>query len=143
MPHHILLVEDNGTHRAVAQEILHELGYKVTALDNAYAALASVSADPHQYALILMDWEMPEMSGLDAVKNIRAGQVEKGWPHIPVIAFTGNNREGDKEKCLAAGMDDYMAKEVFMPKWHSTLSKKLSQWLDSNDQNLKNAGEKL
>lgn len=141
MSHHILLVEDNGMHRAIAHEILAELGYKVTAFDNAYAAIAKIATDPHRFDLILMDWEMPEMNGLDAVKKIRAGQVEKGWPHIPVIAFTSNKRDGDRETCLAAGMDDYMAKEVFMPKWRPTLAGKISKWLDSDNQITENAGE--
>lgn len=127
----ILLVEDNRTHRTMANNILQELGYKVIAVDNAYSAMAKIAIDPEGISLILMDWEMPEMNGLEAVRHIRAHQEEDGWPHIPVIAFTGNKRPGDKEQCIAAGMDDYIAKEIFMPKWRSDLREKISKWLNN------------
>lgn len=129
MIHHILLVEDDGTHRAMAYEILTEMGYQVDAVDNGYAALSKISSDPEKFTLIIMDWEMPEMDGLEAARAIRKHQEEDNWPYIPIIAFTANKREGDEEKCLAAGMDDYMAKEVFMPKWRLILDEKINTWL--------------
>lgn len=136
MAHHILLVEDNSMHRSLGHKILVELGYNVTSVDNAFAALSKLADNPRRYALVIMDVEMPEMNGLEAVRSIRAHQEKDGWPHIPVVAFTGNKQPGDKEACLAAGMDDYMAKEIFMPKWRESLSEKLDLWLHNKDSSI-------
>ena len=70
------------------------------------------------------------LDGLEAVREIRTRQVKEGWPHVPVLAFTSNKRDGDEEKCLAAGMDDYLPKEIFMPKWRQTLREKLERWMN-------------
>lgn len=133
MKHHILVAEDNGTHRAMTHDILLEMGFDVTSVDNGYTAISKIAANPHEFALVIMDWEMPQMNGLDAVRAMRVHQEKDGWPHIPVIAFTGNKRPGDQEKCIAAGMDDYVPKEIFMPKWRTVLNDKLKQWLKEDD----------
>ena len=129
MEGHILIVEDEQTHRALTEEILLSLGLKVTPVDNGFAALDKLEVAPESFDLIILDWEMPEMDGLETVRQIRARQVKDGWPHIPVLAFTANKREGDEETCLAAGMDDYLPKEIWLPKWQPLLLEKLEKWL--------------
>lgn len=134
MTPHILLVEGNRMHREMAREILIELGYQVTAMGNAYAAFANIATDPFEYVLILMDWEMPDMIGLEVVKKLRAHEVEKEWPHIPVIAFTRSKKEGSQRASLETVVDDYLSKEIFYPKWREILLEKLSKWLNVEDQ---------
>ena len=129
MEGHVLVVEDEHTHRALTEEILVSLGLKVTSVDNGFAALDKLEVSPENFNLIIMDWEMPEIDGLETVRQIRARQVKDGWPHIPVLAFTSNKREGDEEKCLAAGMDDYLPKQIWLPKWQPLLLEKLEKWL--------------
>jgi len=129
MQGHILIVEDDLTHRGLTEEILLSMGLKVTSVDNGFAALDKLDLDPNAIDLVIMDWEMPEMDGLETVRNIRQRQMKNGWPHIPVLAFTSNKRDGDEEKCLAAGMDDYLPKEIWLPKWQPLLLEKLEKWL--------------
>lgn len=133
--HHILIVEDNATHRAMACEILKTMGYQVSTAGDGYAALAKLQLEPQRYDLVLMDWEMPGMNGLDTVREIRTCQIKEGWPHIPIIAFTANKQQGDSEKCLAAGMDDYIPKDLFLPKWHKTLADKITNWIKTHGAN--------
>ena len=127
---HVLIVEDEQTHRALMEEILLDMGLKVTVADNGFTALEKLRISPEAFDMVILDWEMPEMDGLETVRKIRERQVEEGWPHIPVLAFTANKRDGDAEKCLAAGMDDYLSKEIFLPKWRAALIEKLKNWLD-------------
>ncbi len=136
MKGHVLIVEDEQTHRALTEEILLELGLKVTPVDNGFAALDKLETGHALFDLIILDWEMPGIDGLETARKIRARQVEDDWPHIPILAFTANKREGDKEKCLAAGMDDYLSKEIFMPKWRPLLLEKLDKWLAFEGDNL-------
>ena len=129
MEAHILLVDDDTVHRALAKEILIDLNYTVSEADNAFAAISKIRQSPQYFDIVLMDWEMFDMDGLQAVRRIRAYQDAEKWPHINVIAFTGHNNPEDKDRCLAAGMDDYIAKEIFLPKWRDSLSQKLEEWL--------------
>jgi len=130
----VLLVDDDAVHRIMAKKIMSDLGCSVIAVDNAITAIAKLRAQPETYALVFMDWEMPEMTGLQAAEKIRAQQGKRNWPHIPIIAFTSNKSDGDQEKCLAAGMDDYMAKEIFLPKWQNLLQEKLEKWGKVSDE---------
>lgn len=129
MDHHILIVEDDRTHRHITHEILEDLGFEVTITDNGYSALDKIENHPQKYNLVILDWEMPKMNGLETVRKIRAQQIENRWPHIPVIAFTANKNNGDHEQCLAAGMDDYLPKEIFLPKWKNLLNAKIHEWI--------------
>ncbi len=123
----ILLAEDNRTNQAFAQEILEGAECEVDIAVNGKLALSMVRDG--EYDLIFMDCEMPEMDGYEAVRSIRARQIEKGWPYIPVVAFTGNKGEDSRRMCLAAGVDDYVEKDVFLPNWCSALSDVLEKWL--------------
>lgn len=132
MSGHILVVEDDHTHLALTEQILSSLGLRITSVDNGFAALDKLAVAPDAFDLIIMDWELPEMDGLEAVRKIRNKQVSDNWPHIPVIAFTSNKRDGDMKKCLAAGMDDYLPKEIWLPKWQAILLEKLEKWLGAD-----------
>ena len=104
----ILLVEDYEANIIVASFMLNNFGYKFEIAHNGKEALAQYS--PDKYSLILLDIEMPFMDGLETTRRIRRMEHEKGLPRIPIIAMTAHALMGDREKCLAAGMDDYIAK---------------------------------
>ena len=104
----VLLVEDNPVNQKVAQTMLGRLGLTVDIADNGEAALAR-SAE-HQYAAILMDVQMPVMDGLTATRALRRREAEQQGPRVPIIAMTANAMSSDRDACLAAGMDDYLAK---------------------------------
>src|SRR5437764_1295482 len=103
----VLLVEDNPVNLEVAVGILETLGVDVETATNGREALERYSAD--DYGLIFMDCQMPEMDGFEATAEIRKRETQLGR-RIPIVALTASAIEGDRERCLAAGMDDYLAK---------------------------------
>lgn len=103
----ILLAEDNPVNQRVAVRILEKLGHQVAVAGNGREALAAL--ERQAFDIILMDVQMPEMNGLEATAAIR-GQEKSSGRHIPIIAMTAGAMEGDRDKCLAAGMDDYLVK---------------------------------
>ena len=107
-PMRILLAEDNLINQKVAVAVLLRMGHEVSVVSNGLEALNEVQT--REFDVVLMDIHMPQMDGLEALQQIRAldGPVSK----IPVIALTANAMKGDREKYLAAGMDDYVAKPI-------------------------------
>jgi PAS domain S-box-containing protein len=105
----ILLAEDNPINQKLAIVLLQKAGYSVDAVDNGAQALEK--AQSQSYSVVLMDVQMPEMDGFEATGRIREIERESGR-HIPIIAMTAHAMQGDRERCLAAGMDDYVTKPL-------------------------------
>ncbi len=106
---HILLAEDNAVNRKLAVFMLTRAGYRLDIAENGREAVEKYASAPGKYDLIFMDIQMPVMDGREATKRIRG---MKQVSPIPIIAMTAESMEGDRERCLAAGMDDYIAKPI-------------------------------
>ncbi len=115
LPLKVLLTDDNIINQKVASRLLQQMGYKADIANNGLEALRAL--ERQAYDIILMDVQMPEMDGLEATRRIRQRQQEPSpHPHfnkpIMIIAMTANAMHGDREKCVSAGMDDYIPKPV-------------------------------
>ncbi len=119
----VLVAEDNLVNQQVAMAMLKKLGCQVDLAANGREAVDSVSA--HSYDLIFMDCQMPEMDGYAATAEILRLEKEAGMQHTPIVALTANALQGDREKCLAAGMDDYLSK----PFKEKQIGAVLERWL--------------
>lgn len=124
----LLLVEDNEVNQIVTRGMLDKLGYQVKTVDNGAAALDLLSREP--FDLVLMDCMMPGLDGFDTARALREREEQKSLPRVPVIAITANTIEGAQARCLAAGMDDYLAKPIHM----EDLENILSHWLPSDSE---------
>ncbi|HEV2386612.1 MAG TPA: response regulator [Candidatus Acidoferrales bacterium] len=109
---HVLLAEDNTVNREYASRLLEKYGHRVTAAVNGREVLAVLGKDGFgAFDAVLMDVQMPEMDGLEATAAIRERERNQGG-HLPIIAMTAHALKGDRERCLAAGMDGYVSKPV-------------------------------
>lgn len=126
----LLLVEDNIVNQKVATSMLKKIGLQNVAIAEDGKEAVSMNQQ-HHYDLILMDCQMPKMSGYEATGLIRQREQSQQLPRIPIIAMTANAMQGDREKCLSAGMDDYLSKPIKA----GGLRKMLTQWLitEGND----------
>ncbi|UAA39033.1 response regulator [Paraneptunicella aestuarii] len=109
---HVLVVEDNHINVEVILNMLHNMGILTGTAVNGKDALEMLKVNPGHFQLILMDCQMPEMDGFVATREIRNGFCGDGYRDIPIVALTANAMSGDKDKCVRAGMDDYLAKPV-------------------------------
>jgi PAS domain S-box-containing protein len=119
-----LVVEDNAVNQEMARAMLDMLGFTVTTASNGREGVAAVAADP-DLNLILMDCQMPVMDGLAAAREIRA--TAPAGVRVPIVALTGNAMPGDREACVAAGMDDYLAKPFSL----TALKTMIDKWTGS------------
>lgn len=112
-PLKILVAEDNQVNQLLARTYLEKLGHEVELADNGQIAF-DLSSEK-KYDLILMDVQMPEVSGFMATHMIREREAQQGEQKIPIIALTAHAMKGDREKCLEQGMDDYLTKPILLP----------------------------
>ncbi|MBG6650719.1 response regulator, partial [Pseudomonas aeruginosa] len=118
----ILLVEDNPVNQTVIEAMLRSLGYRVTLVADGIQAVRS--AERQRYDAILMDCRLPVLDGYSATREIRA---QENGRQVPIIALTANALQGDRENCLQAGMNDYLAK----PFKRAELQRILQRWIGS------------
>ncbi|MGZ8405836.1 MAG: response regulator [Nitrospira sp.] len=138
----ILIVEDNIVNQKLAVRMMEKLGYQPDVVENGQEALTALAKG--DYAAILMDCQMPIMDGFETTQCIRKGEAAvalhdspdgspnrsdtslQSTPHIPIIAVTANAMQGDRERCLATGMDDYLAKPIKLDELRNTLARWIS-----------------
>jgi CheY-like chemotaxis protein len=127
----VLLVEDNRVNQELAKAMLSNLGFEVDLAADGRAGIDA--AFSRHYDVVLMDCQMPEMDGFQATAAIRAHELDTGVRgtefvprRMPIIALTANAMKGDRERCLAVGMDDYLAK----PFRQEQLEQVLRRWLE-------------
>jgi len=117
-----LLVEDNPVNQIIARKMLEKVGMTYEVVNNGEEAIGRLKLK-HDFNLVLMDCQMPVMDGYEATKELRVLENNNGLGRLPVIAMTANAMEGDKDKCLDAGMDDYVSKPVNQKALKETLAK--------------------
>ncbi|HEY9678520.1 MAG TPA: response regulator [Drouetiella sp.] len=122
----VLIAEDNPVNQKVAILQLKKLGYESHAVSNGRAAIEELAKQ--HFNIVLMDCQMPEMDGFETTGEIRKLEESTG-KHIPIIGLTAHAMEGDRDKCIAAGMDDYLSKPTSLDK----LAKVLKKWCIKND----------
>jgi hypothetical protein len=122
----ILLVEDNKVNQMVGSKVLQNLGYRYDIANNGLEAVRAFEAG--SYDAVLMDCQMPEMDGYEATGAIRRLEADTDAVRTPIIAMTAAAMEGDREACLASGMDDFMTKPVRL----EIVATVLARWVGSH-----------
>ena len=126
----ILLAEDNPANQKLATIQLKKLGYRVEAVQNGQQVVEAILKTNQKFAAILMDCQMPEVDGFSATRIIRKSELTTG-KHLPIVAMTANAMQGDRETCLAVGMDDYISKPIRL----DHLREILNRWTRGEDNN--------
>ena len=119
-PLHVLLAEDNAVNRKVAVRLLQKRGHTVVAVEDGRQAVRAL--DRERFDVVLMDVQMPEMDGFEATAAVRARERVQGG-HVPIVALTAHAMKGDRERCLAAGMDAYVSKPIEAEELFTTLER--------------------
>ena len=126
----ILLVEDNPVNQKLARMMLTKAGYRVVVADNGKEAVEIFTSTPNNFDLIFMDIQMPEMDGIAATREIRKLETadssrQSSIQKVPIVAMTAHAMKGDRERCLEAGMDDYLTKPIK----RETVFKMIEKWV--------------
>jgi two-component system sensor histidine kinase/response regulator len=127
----VLVAEDNAVNQTLARRLLEKRGYAVTVVGDGRAALAALDTAP--FDVVLMDVQMPDMDGFEATAAIRQHEELSGR-HIPIVAMTAHAIKGDRERCLAAGMDAYVSKPIRPEELYATIENALGRGLEVGDQ---------
>jgi CheY-like chemotaxis protein len=122
----VLVVEDNDVNRKVVGAMLAKSRLDIEYVENGQLAVDAITGG-RKFDLILMDCQMPVMDGYAATRAIRAWEAASGAAHVPVVALTAGAFDEDRERCIAAGMDDFLTKPVHLDE----LEAKLAKWLNS------------
>ena len=117
----ILVVEDDAVNQTIVCGMLENAGYLTSTADDGASALAILSRDP--FDLVLMDWQMPDMDGLEVTRRLRGGAVGGVGKVVPIVALTANAFAEDRAACLAAGMNDFLTKPVLTSALHATVAR--------------------
>jgi CheY-like chemotaxis protein len=117
----LLLAEDNRTNQVVGRRLLEKLGHSVEIANDGAEALALLARN--RFDAVLMDCQMPDIDGYMATRQIRDGQVPGLDRRVPIIAITAYAMPSDRERCIAAGMDDYVSKPVSLEELSATLER--------------------
>ncbi|HYL07954.1 MAG TPA: response regulator, partial [Candidatus Udaeobacter sp.] len=122
----VLVVDDNAANQKVAARMIERLGYRVDVAGTGAEAVVMVGNG--RYDAVLMDCQMPEVDGYEASRRIR--REERGGKHVPIIAVTADDLSGERDRCLAAGMDDYISKPLKLP----IVAAVLERWLATKEE---------
>jgi protein-histidine pros-kinase len=134
----ILLVEDNPVNQTVAVKMLEKVGHKITVAGNGQEALDLF--DKERFDIILMDVQMPVMGGLEATQAIRTREARRSWAaggqwrSTPIVAMTAHAMQGDRDRCLMAGMDDYIAKPIKPVELHAVIDRVMGDMNVADDE---------
>jgi PAS domain S-box-containing protein len=119
----VLVAEDNSVNQMLAKRVFEKLGHEVTVVGNGRQAVSAVQAE--KFDLVVMDIQMPDLDGLEATAAIRKWE-ENEHSHVPIVALTAHAMKGDRERCLAAGMDGYLSKPIRIAEVQAALDQLLS-----------------
>lgn len=125
----VLLVEDNAVNQDVASMLLEDCDVDVDIADDGLCALEKIKSSGEEYKIIFMDCQMPNLDGYQTTQRLRKGEVGAWYTQVPIIAMTANALQGDKDKCLEAGMSDYITKPISF----DILEEKVKAWLEGAD----------
>ena len=125
-PLRVLVAEDNAVNRRLVTTLLQKRGHNVTAVENGRLAVDAIAAAAEPFHLVLMDLQMPEMGGFEATLAIRERERDLGG-HLPIVALTAHAMQGDRERCLDAGMDDYLSKPIDVDDLVATVEQRAAQ----------------
>ena len=121
--HRVLLAEDNEINQELARELIRLAGCECDCVNNGREALRALESG--RYSMVFMDCMMPDMDGYTATQIVRSEETKRGAGRLPIVAMTANAMAGDREACLAAGMDDYLSK----PLDPASVTMMLQRWL--------------
>lgn len=126
-PVQVLVIEDNSVNQILVEHILQSLGLTFACVEDGKEGIEAFKM--HKPSMVIMDVSMPVMNGYEATQEIRAIEAQEGWDHTPIIGTTAHAMSGDKQKCIDAGMDDYISKPLSV----KGLSIIVSKWMKSSE----------